>query len=82
MKQIHVLQDGRETAQALEAFSWDAGKSYCSDPRATLAFLRRRKAALDIRLSEAELRWINQLDDDPEGITDRESFRLAVRHSR
>jgi hypothetical protein len=79
IKQIRVVNNGRANGQAFEAFSWDGGRSFCSDPKATLAFLRRRKAALDVRLSERELRWLDQLDSEPEFRADSFGIRCAVK---
>ena len=73
LKQIQI------NGQAFESYSWDGGKSWCSSPKATLAFLRRREKALAFKLSERELRWIDQLNREPDNIVDTDSIRCAVR---
>ena len=78
MKQIRVVKNGKLNGASFEAFSWDDGKSWCSDPKATVAFLRRRKKVLDVRLTERELRWIDQLNQEPDSLVDTECIRSAV----
>jgi len=79
VKQIRVVTDGKVTGEAFEAYSWDDGRSFCSDPKATVAFLRRRKKVLSTTLSEREIRWIDQLNREPDDPVDTPSIHGAFR---
>jgi hypothetical protein len=63
VKQLQVMVDGKPSGKAVEAYSWDSGRSFCSDPKTTLAVIRRRnKLRAAATLNERERRSLDSLD--------------------
>jgi hypothetical protein len=63
MKQIQPMVDGKPASQAFEAYSWDNGRSFCTDPKVTIAIIRRRnKLSAAATFTEKERRFLDHLD--------------------
>jgi hypothetical protein len=63
VKQLQVMVDGKPSGKAFEAYSWDNGRSFCTDPKTTLAVIRRRnQLRAAARFTERERHIIDSLD--------------------
>jgi hypothetical protein len=78
LKQITVMIDGKPSGVRLETYSCGTN-GWCSSPKAKLAFEHRRDRALAQTLTERELRWIDQLNREPENQVDMFGVKTAIR---